>query len=208
MLASICFNTVSVVRQENTTKDNVRVPNTDNPSLPINVGGQPKIATALSFLFDQKCSGTMTINGSLNGSSKTEDVSISNNTVVQSMTKFDQVDSIDFSVELTTLRPHVTIKYIDMGGSSVPIESDVIDGYPINLSRKNASLAIENDGSVQYEVIKGYMPYTTQWTPREFDLFTIKETSEQFIVIGRPTIQQVGINQHWICNLKRFERAV
>jgi len=208
MLASMCFNTITVVRQKNTTKDNITVPDTGSPSLPITISGQPKIATAISFLFDQKCSGTITINGSLNSSSKTEDVTISNNTVAQSMTKFDQVDSIDFSVELTTLRPNVTIKYINMGGSSVPIESEVIDGYPINLSRKNASLAIETDGSVQYEIIKGYLPYTSQWSPKEFDLFKIKETSEQFVVIGKPVMQQVGINQHWICNLKRFERTV
>lgn len=208
MLNSICFNTITVVRQGNTTKDNTRVPNTDSPSLPIDIGGQPKIATALSFLFDQTCSGTMTINGSLYGVNKTEDVTISNNTVVQSMTKFDSISSIDFSVELTTLRPHVTIKYIDMGGSSVPIESDIIDGFPINLSRKNANLSLDQEGSVQYEIIKGYIPYTTQWTPREFDLFVIKETSEQFIVIGVPIIQQIGINTHWVCNLKRYEREV
>jgi hypothetical protein len=205
MLGSICFNTITVVRQENTTKNQTRVPNASNPSMTI--GGQPKIATALSFLFDQKCSGTMTINGSLNGSSKNESVTISNNSVVQSMTRFDQITSIDFDSALTTLRPLLTIKYIDMGGSSVPMESSVIDGYPINLARKNASLAIETDGSVQYEIIKGYLPYTSQWSPKEFDLFKIKETSEQFIVIGKPVMQQVGINQHWICNLKRFKRA-
>lgn len=206
MLVSNCFNTITVVRQSNTTKDNVRVPSTDNPSLPINIGGQPKIATSLSFKFDQKCSGTMTINGSLSGQSKTEDVSISNNTITQSMTKFDQIDSIDFSVELTTLRPHVTIKYIDMGGSSVPIESDLIDDFPINLTRDKSSLAIDNEGSVQYELMKGLIPYTNLYTPQEFDLITIKETSEKFIVIGSPRIDQVGINQHYVCNLKRFER--
>ena len=204
MLVSNCFNTITVVSQKNSTKNQVRVPALGTP---MTIGGQPLVSTALSFKFDQKCSGTITINGSLNGTGKTEDVSISNNSICQSMTKFDQVDSLDFSSALTTLRPHLTVKYINMSGSSVPLTEDVISNYPINLLRSKAELIINTDGSVQSEIIKSLLPYTDQWTPKEFDLFTLDQTSETFIVVGKPIMQQVGINTHWICNLKRYERS-
>tara|TARA_B100000282_G_C31713767_1_gene482450 strand:+ start:299 stop:871 length:573 start_codon:yes stop_codon:yes gene_type:complete len=189
------------------TKDNVTVPDSSSPSLAISATGQPKVATAVSFKYDQRCTGTMTINGSLNGSSKSETVSISDNTIAQSMTRFDELTSIDFSTELTTLRPNVTIKYIDMGGSSVPLESDLIQNFPINLSRSKSELVIDKDGSVQHEMIKALLPYTNEYTPKEFDILTVDQTNEGFIVIGRPLFQQAGINTHWICNLKRYERS-
>lgn len=200
MLVSNCFNTITVVRQSTTTQDSTPIVSS------INISSQPKIATALSFKFSAKCTGVITITGTVNGSSTTEEVSVNNNTIAQSMKRFSNVSTVSFDSDLVDTGEEVSIKYIDMGGSSVPIESDLIDDFPINLTRDKSSLAIDNEGSVQYELMKGLIPYTNLYTPQEFDLITIKETSEKFIVIGSPRIEQVGINQHYVCNLKRFER--
>ena len=205
MLNSICFNTITVVRQSNKAQDQVQVPEAGSPTLTIS--NQPKIATSLSFVFSERSTGSVTINGFLDGNAQTETVSISDNKICQSMKQFDQIDTIDFDSGLTTPRPFVKIKYIGMAGSSVPVETSLIDGYPINLSRKSAKLIIDEEGSIQSEMITGMIPYSDQWTPKEFDLFTIKETSEQFVVVGVPTINQIGINTHWVCNLKRYERS-
>ena len=204
---SNCFSTITVVAQKNTTKNAVQVPDTSSPSLPIDATGQPLIATALSFKFDQKSTGTITINGSLSGQAKTEDVVVSNNTICQSMTRFDSITTLDFSIGLTSVRPYISVKYINMAGSSVPLTESVISNYPINLIRSKADLIINEDGSVQSEIIRSLLPYTDQWTPKEFDLFTLDQTLETFIVVGNPIIQQVGINAHWVCNLKRYERS-
>jgi hypothetical protein len=206
MITSICHNTVKVTRQSNKASDSVTVDGS-NPSLSIGASSQPERATALSFKFSDRVTGSITISGSLNGSSQTEEVSISNNKISASMKRFDQVDTIAFDSSITDDSPSVTVKYLDLSGSAIPIENVVIDGFPINLSRKKSSLVIDREGSNQYEVIVGIIPYTEQWTPREFDLFLIKETTEQFLVVGVPRIEQIGINMHWSCNLKRYERT-
>ena len=200
MLNSICFNTITVVRQANTTQSSTAIVSS------ISISSQPKIATALSFKFTAKCTGTLTITGTSNNSATTEDVVVSNNTICQSMKRFSNITSVAFDASLVSSGASVTIKYIDMGGSSVPIETEIIDGFPINLTRNKANLVISRDGSMENESFTGLVPYTSQWSPKEFDLVTIKETNEQFMTVGSPLIEQIGINQHWVLNLKRYQR--
>ena len=200
MLISNCFNTINVVRQSNTTQSSTLVISS------ISITSQPKLSTALSFKFSQKCTGVISITGTLSGSSNTENVSISNNTIAQSMKKFDTISAIGFDSNLVSSGANVEIKYIGMGGSSVPIETSLISNFPINLSRKDSSIVVDNEGSIQYELLTGLIPFTTQYTPKEFDLLTVNETNEKFIVTGAPRVEQVGINQHYICKLKRYER--
>lgn len=201
MLISNCFNTVSVVRQSNTTQSSTSVVST------ITISSQPSIQTALSFKFSARCSGVITISGTVSGSSTTEDITISNNTICQSMKKFSNITTIAFDANLVSSGTNVIIKYINMGGSSVPTSSTEVSNFPINLSRSKSELIIDKDGSVQHEIMKGLLPYTNEYSPKEFDILTIDQTSESFIVVGKPIFQQVGINTHWVCNLKRYERT-
>ena len=201
MILSMCFTTAKVVRQSNTTVGETTVQSS------IAVSYQPKVRTAVTLVFGAKVSGSATITGTLRSSPQSEIVSISNNKIGQSIKQFDSVTNVSLSSGIVSSSTTIKIKYAGTSGSSVPIETDVVDNWPIRLTRGKSHIKTDMDGSVEMEKCSALLPYDDTWTPKEFDLITIKETNEKFMIIGHPEMEQVGINQHWTIYLSRYERS-
>jgi len=200
MILSMCFTTAKVIRQSNTSVSETTVSST------ITVSSQPQVRTAVTLIFAIRVTGNATITGTLSGVSQIEIISISANKIGQTIKQFDTITKVDLSSGIVSTGTTFKVKYAGTSGTSVPILTDVIDNWPIRISRGKSYIKVDMDGSTEMEKCSAILPYDTLWTPKEFDIITIKETSEKFIVVGAPEMEQVGINQHWNVYLSRYER--
>ena len=200
MLLSMCFTTANIFRQSAKGVSSTTVASS------ITISNQPKVRTGVTFVFGQKVTGSLVLTGTLSGASISETITVSDNKVAMGTKQFDSLSGVTISAGIVATSTTVEVKYSGAAGGSVPIETQIVDNWPIRVSRNSANYGMPRQGSVELEGFKALIPYDTTWNPQEFDIVIIKETNEKFIVAGSVFIEQVGINKHWVANLRRYER--
>ena len=170
----------------------------------ISVSLSPQISCGVNFVFSTSQTGTVTITGTKDSVSITEEVVLSSTKIGVGMKSFDTISSIGLSSGIVSGGGTLTAKYVGLDGGSVEILQTIKTGWPIQMVRKNASFPALHPGTVQQESPKALVFFDDSFSPRDADIITLKRTGEKFTVVGTPFFEQVGINQHWVVNLKKY----
>lgn len=165
----------------------------------------PQINCGATFIFSSAVTGTVTVTGTIDGSSESEIINISSNTVCVTFKLYSTITTIELSANIVSSGSTLTAKFIGVDGGSIEILKTVASGFPIQLILKNENLLNLDLGSIQSESPKAMMIYTDTFKPKQTDIITVIQTQNKYTIVGNPLIVQVGINQHWHLSLQRFE---
>ena len=199
MLVSICQSLVDIDRRANTFVSSTAVASS------ITSIATPKINACVILKFSTAQTGTITINGTLDGSSTNETITVSSSKIAVGIKLFSTTTSISLDSNIVSAGGTVECKFTGQDGGSIFTTVRVVSGFPARISRNNANLAVPNSGTVQVEKTKALLPYTETFEPKDGDIISLIETSNRFMVVGSPLIEMVGFNMHYVCTIERYE---
>lgn len=205
MLWAMCKSRIKVIR-------NTDVVVSEAAASSISITRQPSIDTTVQITLSENSSGTVTINGSLNGSSQTSTLTFSSNRVDVSFKEFDTLTTIECDSTLVSSGVTVTAKYVTGGGGNTTSQYTVVDNWPASLHRAKPYGQVNyiaSDAGVN-EIERGFLmtPFVDTWSPRTGDVIVLIETQKQFLVEGIALIQDAGSMQYWEIFLNKISQSV
>jgi hypothetical protein len=168
----------------------------------------PNRSTLLLINFDTSVTGSITIDGSLAGSSVSESLSITSSKFKTSLKRYDSITSITFDSDIVDSSANVSIKSIGTGGIEQAVLTTIIDSFPAQFVRQRPSssaFSVNISGGVERNMPHVIIPFTSNFTPRVSDLITNNYTAEIFFVSGDPFVEHYGLMKHWVIKLQRKE---
>jgi len=151
--------------------------------------------------------GSLEITGTNSaGGTITETITIPTSGIGQGSTEFNSITSVKFQGSVLN-NCSITVKFIGEDGGSIKARRVLTSCTPAQISRGRGSFPAFREGTTQKEIIRVMLPYVcnTVYTPRDGDLITDLETLAQFLIVGAPLIEQVGISKFYQINAERYQ---
>lgn len=205
MIFSMCQNIILLQRRSSIVLEG------QTPAASISVTAQPQSQCVVQLNLSANSSGSITVNGSLGGVSKTETLTYSSSRFGCTALQFDTLTTIECDSDIISSGSTLDIKYMGLGGGSIEILSTVVDNYPVNITRTGSQTIHAADqrsdtyGSFIKEGPFVHIPYSENFYPKVNDLMTEKFTNEVFSIRGVQLIQQLrGRPMFWRCNMEVY----
>lgn len=155
--------------------------------------------------------GTVTISGTVDGSPGTETLTFAGpgrKATTKRFTALDPITSTGLADEASV--PTISASAVGADGGRLDQSNVVVTGWPMRKDAGTASWPAPTQGSVESEITRFYMDFTTAWTPRDGDIFLDTRTGEQWQVIGHPAQHGGGIRSpmHYEIRVKRRQGSI
>ena len=152
--------------------------------------------------------GSVTVAGDVNGAPDSEVLSFTAaGTVKTTRKRFDAGTLLSFT---STLPGTVTViaRAVGGGGERLHVNTLIISDWPARFDRGRARWPAPAQGSNQVEKTRFYIDWTDVFTVQEGDTIIDQGTSEQFFVIGAPTLHGARLTaHHWEIEVRRREQS-
>ena len=197
----MCQSKVNLQRQTSLLKDSATV------TASFSLDRSPTRKTCLLFQFGAAVSGTITITGSLGGSSQSEVLTVSSSDFKNSIKTYDTITSIALNADIVSSGTTIVVKSIGRNGLEQAVLTTIISNWPAQFIRqKSVAFDVKKSGSVEKNMPNVIIPYTTSFTPEDTDIITNVGTGEVFFIVGNPYEEHYGMMKHYICKLQRKEQ--
>lgn len=203
MMLSMCQSKMNLQRQTSLLKDSSTV------SSSITLDRDPIRKTCLSIEFSEKVSGSITVNGSLDGTAVIETLTVSNSSFKNTVKLYDTITSVEFDSTIVSTSSTFTIKSVGRNGEEQSVLTTIVSNYPVQFVRQRPSSTaydVKISGSVERNMPYVIIPYTSSFTPRDTDIITNVTTSEVFFAVGDPLEEHYGSMRHYMVKLQRKEQ--
>lgn len=204
MLMSMCKSRVTISRQTGSLFDSQAAAATiavsRNPNSKANV--QAKVTRA-GF----GTTGTITVTGSeliYNGSNEPsyavveETLSFTGGQdIAVTLKEYSTVSQVACSSSFVSAGTTILCTYLGADGGTIDSSYSVTSSYPALFTRTGGSFPVPRFGSYEKEKTYLLMPFDSSFSPQTADVVTNDYTSEKYLVVGDPLIEQIGISQFW-----------
>lgn len=204
MLMSICKSRVTIKRQTS------ELFSAQSATASISVSRNPQTKANVQVKITRPAfgtTGTVTITGTVLVYSASNESSYSSVSEVISFVEgqnigltvkeFSTVSTVECSTDFVSVPVTIACSYVGMDGGTIDHQYTVVSSYPALFSRSTGAFPIPQSGSYEREKTYLLLPYTTSFSPQTADVVTNDATSEVYLVVSNPLIEQVGISQHW-----------
>lgn len=151
---------------------------------------------------------TITISGDVDGSPDTEVLTFTAVGEKRTIKEFDEATLVITMDAGWGTGGTVTSRSIAVDGAPNHVTTTIVAGWRMHLNRGAASWRNTAAGVAQIERTIFAWDYTTQWTPREGDVFVDDGSTEQWKVVGTPDWLGGIRPHHWEARVERDEGAL
>ena len=204
MLMSMCKSRVTIKRQTNSLFTAqvaaATITVSRNPNSKANV--QVKV-TRSGF----GTTGTVKITGSelvYNGSNEPSYVVVEETLsfaggqdIAVTVKEYSTVSQVECSASFVSASTVVACTYVGQDGGTIDSTYSIATSYPALFTRSGGSFPVPRFGSYEKERTYLLMPFDSSFSPQTADIVTNDYTSEIYLVVGDPLIEQIGISQYW-----------
>ncbi len=205
MLISMCENIILLQRRSSIVLES------QAPSASISITSQPRTRCTVQLNLSSNSTGSIIVNGSLDGVSRSETLSYSSSKFACTAFQYDTLTTFECDSNIIASGSEISSKYIGLDGGSIEILSTIVDNYPVNISRPGSQTIHAADqrsdtfGTFIKEGPFVHIPYSEVFFPKVNDLMTEKYTREVFSIRGVQLIQQLrGRAMFWRCNMEIY----
>lgn len=204
MLMSMCKSRVTISRQTSSLFD----PQTSSET--ISVSRNPNIKSNVQVKMTRASfgtTGTVTITGtalvysaSNEGSYDAVEETISfagGQDIGITIKEYSTVTQVACSSSFVSAGTTISCTYIGPDGGAVDSRYSVTSDYPALFTRSGGSFPVPRFGSHEKEKAYLLLPFDSSFSPETADVVTNDYTTEKYLVVGDPLIEQVGISQYW-----------
>ena len=212
MLLSMCQSRVTIKRQTSELFDSqtasASISVSRNPNTKANV--QVKITrSSFGTTGDVTVTGTVLVYSEANEGSYTAVEEVLSFTggqdIAVTVKEYSTVETVACSSAFVTAEVTIECMYVGLDGGSIDSRYSVISSYPAQFTRSSGAFPVPRFGSYESEKTFILVPYSTSFSPQTADVVTNDTTSEKYLVVGDPLVEQVGISPHWRLVVSRDE---
>ena len=210
MLISLCKNRITLTRQTSevfprqTPAASVTVVN-GTPLIDANI----QITLTRPNLSDTK-TGTITIVGTRSNSigGSTAPGTSAADTIGVTANTYSSVTSVSVTGSIISSDIKIIGEYIGADGGNIQVQTTITSGWPAQITRKNESWPDQIDGTNSNEKPSMLIPVPQIFIIRQGDVVTNDVTTEQYLVVGTPLIENYIGNQFYRVMLEKRENSV
>ena len=212
MLMSMCKSRVTIKRQTSSLFTSQAAASTisvsRNPNSKANVQiGLTRVAFATT--------GTITITGTELVYSVSNEPSyaaveetitfVAGQDIAVTVKEYSTVSQVACSASFVSDTTTVSCTYVGQDGGSIDSTYSIAASYPGLFSRSGGAFPVPRFGSYEKEKTYLLLPFDGSFSPETADIVTNDYTSEIYLVVGDPLIEQIGISQYWRLIVSRDE---
>ena len=147
--------------------------------------------------------GTVTVIGTVNGSSDSEVITFTVPSVKRTLREFDSITSVDTSGASGV---DITVEAVDSGGNSQKTESTYQTGWPASntFDTFGGAYPVNNQGTQADRTGKLALGYSLTFVPRAGDIVIDEQDTNRWLIIRVDTLPSVIRPSHWECLVQLF----
>ena len=147
-------------------------------------------------------SGTVTINGNVNGSPDSETLALDIDETKDSTKLFESVSSLAIAGFDVSPKPHIEIRALGRGGEVQPAIDDVVTGWPAQIDRTHPFWTGGAEGLDPRSKPTVLIDYAETWSPRIGDVVVDNDGIE--LIVRGVVLQRSGFApRHWALSVDR-----
>lgn len=147
-------------------------------------------------------SGTVTVNGTVNGSPDSETLALDIDQTKDTTKLFEAVSSLTLTGFDVSPKPHIEVRGLGRGGEVQPAIEDVVSGWPAQIDRTHPFWTGGVDGLDPRSKPTVLIDYAETWTPRIGDVVVDNDGIE--LIVRGVVLQRSGYApRHWALSVDR-----